>query len=85
MSINVSNEIAEHYSSGISGQVGIITPDSMDDSNIFETNYQMGKQLYDDLKTVMGKYSEAVERDAKIITDISWQLLQADNEMMIED
>lgn len=85
MPINVSEEAAMRYTSNLNGKNSLFTPEFFDDSEIEEKNYKIGKQIYDDVKAMMGTYSIAVERDAQHITDIAWELIKADNEMLLDN
>lgn len=82
MGIKVSYEAATTEAGAIaSGQNGVLG-DTQEDATIEESNYNEGRTVYDDLKTMSVEYSSILQRDAKNILDIALKLFEVDESVI---
>lgn len=82
MEIKVSYEAATTEAGTIASNQEGILGDAPEDATIEESNYNEGRAVYADLKTMSVEYSSILQRDAKNILDIALKLFEVDESVI---
>lgn len=82
MEIKVSYEAATIEAEAIASNQEGILGDAPEDATIEESNYNEGRAVYADLKTMSVEYSSILQRDAKNILDIAVKLFEVDESVI---